>query len=141
MKLTIAVTGIQPALAQLGAIGEAARYFADHPVSIGPTVFYGLYQEVRVGYMAKAASEVAPSIPPVIAQTLPRGATGMAVALEKLARDIQTRGMSGAPVRTGALRGSIGVFPGQAISSSGRGGTPSARMRNLPSRRTGGRRR
>lgn len=139
-NVTITITGIREAMAQIGAMGEAARYFADNPVSIGPTVHYGLYQEIRIGYMAQAAREIAGSIPAAVSAALPLGATGMATTLEKLARDVQARAMAKAPVRTGALRASIGVYPGATVSDSGRGGTPSRRMSNLP-RRTSTRRR
>jgi hypothetical protein len=136
VKINVQITGIREAMTQVGVIGEAARYFADNPVSIGPSVHYGIYQEVRVGYMAQAAAEVTPAIPAVLSTALLLGAAGMASALDKLARDIQARGMAKAPVLTGALRASIGVYPGATISTSGRGGTPSGRMRNLPRRRT-----
>jgi hypothetical protein len=137
MNVTITLTGIDAVKTLTANMRAAAKVLIDRPVSIGPTVSYGIYQEVRRGYMAAGLSGVVDSIGPAIGQALVLGPTAMMQAEDKLARDIQARSMIAAPVRTGALRASIGIFYGQVSagggvgrsSSSSRGGAVSRRSR------------
>lgn len=131
----VTITGLQEALTAVGKMGEAARYLVNNPVAIGPTVNYGLYQEVRRGYMAAGAQAVSRSAGPAISAAIPLGPEKMAQTIEKLARDVQAVAVPAAPIKTGALRGSIGVFYGSVGTSSGRGGTTSSRMSNSGSGR------
>lgn len=122
MKTTISVSGVNEAAAILRSMQEAARVLAERPVSIGPTVSYGLAQEVKRGYMAAGLARVQGALPGLLAQALLRGPAVTTSAIDKIARDIQAGAMAAAPVRTGALRSSIGIFYGSSTSGGDFGG-------------------